>query len=174
MLLLLPCTHHVVLLHGVPPYFCWCLVLNVLLYYQTFIMLFCYMAFFLIFLVFGFQCVIVAIKYSSCCFATWCSSLFLLVFGLQCVIVVIIHSSCCFATWRSSLFFVGVWSSMCCCFYHTFIVLLLPNVHHVFFPFIVWYYHCSYIVLLVGVSLKAKKIVKCLQLQQNFTHKVYI
>ncbi len=53
-------------------------------------------------------------------------------------------------------------------------MLLLPNVHHVVFPFVVWYYHCPYIVLLVGVSLEAKNIVKCLQLQQTFTHKVYI
>jgi hypothetical protein len=53
-------------------------------------------------------------------------------------------------------------------------VLLLPNVHHVFFPFMVRYYHCPYIVLLVGVSLEAKKIAKCLQVQQTFTYKVYI
>ncbi len=53
-------------------------------------------------------------------------------------------------------------------------MLLLPNVHHVFPPFMVWYYHCPYIVLLVGVSLEAKTIVKCLQLQQNFTQGIYI
>jgi hypothetical protein len=53
-------------------------------------------------------------------------------------------------TWKARL------SSCCDC--ETFIVLLLPNVHHVVFPFVVCYYCCPYIVLLVGFSLEAKKL----------------